>query len=113
MLLRFCFLVPLFCFAGSWSDDRLAQMCLEEKVGQLFVAPAAPLREDGHWQDWQDLLKKYHIGNALLKASDPATQVQFLEKLQSASSIPLGWLGSIESNRLQKNSGLMNKLRSY
>lgn len=88
-MLRICLLLPIVCFAGNWVDEQLSSMSLEEKVGQLFVAPAAPLRKEDHWQDWERLLTECHIGNALLKASDPASQIRFLEKLQSASKTPL------------------------
>jgi len=76
----FFILLPLYCWCGL-VEEQLAKMSLEEKVGQLFVAPAAPLREEDHWQDWQHLLQHYHVGNALLKASDPASQIRFLQKL--------------------------------
>jgi beta-glucosidase-like glycosyl hydrolase len=82
-------LFPWISFAGSWADERLTTMSLDEKIGQLFVAPAAPLRGKDHWHDWQNLLVNYHIGNALLKASDPSSQIQFLDKLQAASKEPL------------------------
>ncbi len=95
-MLRLCLFLPMLCFAGSWSQEKLMEMSLEEKVGQLFVAPAAPLREDEHWQDWEHLLQNYHIGNALLKASDPISQIRFLEKLQSASKTPLLILADAE-----------------
>jgi beta-glucosidase-like glycosyl hydrolase len=78
------FLLPFFVFASSIQD-----MTLEEKVGQLFVAPAAPLLGEEHWKDWEHLLVECHIGNALLKASDASSQILFLERLQAASPIPL------------------------
>ncbi len=76
-------LFPFMCWAS------LEQMTLEEKIGQLFVAPCAPLLGEEHFADWERLVDEYHIGNALLKQSDPATQIQFLERLQKRSDIPL------------------------
>lgn len=67
----------------------LSEMTLEEKIGQLFVAPAAPLQEGTHPADWDALLKKCHIGNVLMKASDAKSQIAFLRRLQSWSKIPL------------------------
>lgn len=64
-------------------------MTLDEKIGQLFMAPACPLRGDDHWDDWMTLLNDYHVGNAILKHSDPLTQIQFLNRLQAASKYPL------------------------
>ncbi len=73
------YLFPLF----------LAALTLDEKIGQLFMAPACPLRGEDHWTDWQHLLTDYHIGNAIVKQSDPLSQVTFLRRLQAASPQPL------------------------
>jgi len=80
--------LPIFAFA-SWAEDTLKEMTLEEKIGQLFVAPACPLRKEDHWNDWMNIVKEFHIGNAIVKQSDPVSQVQFLNKLQNESKIPL------------------------
>ncbi len=81
-------LTPFFLFAG-WAEDTLETMTLEEKIGQLFVAPACPLREEDHWEDWLKLMREMHIGNAILKHSDPLRQAEFLNRLQNESKLPL------------------------
>lgn len=81
-------LLPVMLFA-DWAEEVLAKMTLDQKVGQLFMAPACPLRGDDHWADWQRLLKEYHVGNAIMKQSDPVSQVQFLNRLQAESELPL------------------------
>ncbi|HSX26819.1 MAG TPA: glycoside hydrolase family 3 N-terminal domain-containing protein [Chlamydiales bacterium] len=82
------FLLPTLLFAG-WAEDTLHSMTFEEKVGQLFVAPACPKRGEDHWADWLKLMKDCHVGNALVKHADPVTQVQFLNRLQDEAKIPL------------------------
>lgn len=85
-----CFLlIPVLLFCQTWAEKTLAAMTLDEKIGQLFVAPVCPLRGEDHWNDWNDLFDKFHIGNAILKQSDPISQVRFLNRLQDASEIPL------------------------
>lgn len=79
---------PFFLFAG-WAEETLEKMSLEEKIGQLFVAPACPLRDEDHWEDWQRLIHELHIGNAILKHSDPLRQVEFLNRLQGSSPLPI------------------------
>ncbi len=87
--MRFLILVvPFFLFAG-WAEETLEKMTLEEKIGQLFVAPACPLREEDHWEDWLRLMREMHIGNAILKHSDPLRQAAFLNRLQNESQLPL------------------------
>jgi len=82
------FLFPFLIF-GTDLDDRLASMSLNEKIGQLFVAPVCPTRGEDHFKDWQELMAKYHVGNVILKHSDPSSQIQFLNRLQLSSKIPL------------------------
>src|SRR5579872_5313791 len=42
---------PCFLLA-NWAEETLSHMTLDEKIGQLFVAPACPLRGEDHWKDW-------------------------------------------------------------
>lgn len=82
-------LFPFFLFCGEWAEKTLSAMTLEEKVGQLFVAPLCPLRGEGHREDWLRLLGECHIGSVLTKQSDPESQVRWLNALQVQSKIPL------------------------
>lgn len=82
------FFSPWILFA-SWASDELAKMTLDEKIGQLFVMPVCPRREDGHIDDLLEIMRELHIGNVIVKQSDPATQINFLSRLQSASKLPL------------------------
>jgi beta-N-acetylhexosaminidase len=83
-----CFLLPSLLF-GNWAEDTLAKMSLDQKIGQLFVAPACPKRGADHFESWQTLLTCYHIGNAIVKQSDPLSQVHFLNQLQKESALPI------------------------
>ncbi len=64
-------------------------MSLDEKIGQLFMLPICPSRGEEHFEEWVDLIEKYHIGNGIVKQSDPITQVEFLSRLQAKSPLPL------------------------
>lgn len=81
---------------GSWAEKVLSEMTLEEKVGQLFAAPGCPLRGEDHKRDWEALLKECHMGALLVKQSDAASQIHFLNELQDRSTIPLLVLGDDE-----------------
>lgn len=94
MVLLFC-LLPCILFA-SISDGILKEMSLEQKIGQLFVAPACPLMGEEHERDWGELMDKYHVGGAILKQSDPCSQVRFLNRLQAQSEFPLLVLADAE-----------------
>jgi beta-glucosidase-like glycosyl hydrolase len=78
----------VFLLAALAQVETLSQMSLDEKIGQLFVAPACPMRGEDHFEDWITLVEKTHVGNAIVKQADPQAQVQFLKRLQAQSEIP-------------------------
>ena len=81
-------LFPYLLFAAS-PAEILQTMTLEEKVGQLFIAPVCPNFEDSHIADWKQLLDTFHIGNAILKQGIPESQIARLNELQSYAKRPL------------------------
>lgn len=87
--MRFLLLILPALLFSTWSEKTLAEMTLDQKIGQLFIAPACPLRGEEHWADWVKIMEEYHIGNAIVKESDPITQINFLNRLQAQSPIPL------------------------
>ena len=89
MRLFLIILFPIFAFASSLTNAILSEMSLEEKIGQLFVMPACPLEEASHRNRWVELMQTLHIGNAIVKQSDPATQIEFLNYIQEHSKWPL------------------------
>lgn len=82
-------LFPIFILGGSWAEETLVRMSLEEKIGQLFIAPACPLREEDHFEDWVQLMEEFHIGGTIVKQSNPESHVRLVNRLQKASDLPL------------------------
>lgn len=60
---------------------QIQEMTVEEKIGQLFVVPACPLRGEDHVRDLEHLFNTYHIGGILLKQGDAASTVALLNRL--------------------------------
>jgi len=91
----FFFLILIFNFLcahedeSNWAKDTLSKMTLKEKVGQLFIAPVCPLREDEHVKDILRLIEDYHLGGVIVKQADPITQMQMVALLQDKANIPL------------------------
>ena len=71
------------------SQIRIESMTLEEKIGQLFVAPACELRGEDHLEDLLALIERWHLGGILLKQGTIEGQRSLIEKLQKRSSLPL------------------------
>ncbi len=62
---------------------------LDEKLGQLFIVPACPLRGEDHLNDLEKLIREQKIGGIILKQGTAAGQVELIDKLQRLSQIPL------------------------
>lgn len=88
MKLSLFILFPFLLFSIN-CDDLLSKMSLDEKIGQLFMIPLCPKRDDYHMQDVKKLICKYHIGGIIVKQSDPETQINCLNDLQKISKLPL------------------------
>jgi beta-glucosidase-like glycosyl hydrolase len=74
---------------ASWPEETLEKMSIDEKIGQLFVVPACPLRGQDHLDDLQKMFSEYHVGGVILKQGDPMGQVTLINSMQSKSKIPL------------------------
>lgn len=90
------FFFPAILLASSWAEKTLNEMTLDEKIGQLFVAPACALRGEDHMDDWVRIMEECHVGNAILKQGDPISQVKLINRLQGMSKRPLLILADAE-----------------
>ena len=70
------------------------QMSLEEKVGQLFVIPGCPERQDEHLQDLDHLFNDCHVGGVILKQGSSESYRKFLASLKT--HLPLIRVGDAE-----------------
>jgi beta-N-acetylhexosaminidase len=84
---------PLY---SGWAEDVLEKMSLEEKIGQLFIVPACPQRNDYHLEDLHRIISDYHIGGVILKQGDPFSQIALINNAQSFSAYPLLCVGDAE-----------------
>ena len=77
------------------APDQIAQqMSLEEKVGQLFVIPGCPERQDEHLQDLHHLFNDCHVGGVILKQGSSESYREFFASLKT--SLPLLRVGDAE-----------------
>lgn len=65
------------------------ELTIEEKVGQLFIIPFDPSRDESHIDEVKEVIKKYSIGGVLTKATSIQPHRKVLKELQNASSSPL------------------------
>ena len=75
--------------ASQWADSVLANMELEEKIGQLFMVAAYSNKGAEHAKGISTLIEKQHIGGLIFMQGGPGRQARLTNKFQSESKIPL------------------------
>ncbi|MEI6242903.1 MAG: glycoside hydrolase family 3 N-terminal domain-containing protein [Chlamydiota bacterium] len=81
---------PLLLLASTQDVQRiLSSMTVEEKIGQLFMVPACPMRGEDHQKDLERLIHDFHVGGVIVKQATPDKQVAFLDMLQTMSKVSL------------------------
>jgi beta-N-acetylhexosaminidase len=69
----------------AWVENTIANMTIEEKIGQLFIN----LFWDLDPEKSKELLQKYHIGGARYHGGSPEVVYELLKTLQENSKLPL------------------------
>ncbi|MEL6251613.1 MAG: glycoside hydrolase family 3 N-terminal domain-containing protein [Bacteroidota bacterium] len=73
----------------DWVETRLADMTLEEKIGQLFMVTTYSNQEEKDYRYIESLIMRHKIGGLIFMQGNPAKQVELINRYQSLSDIPL------------------------
>ena len=80
---------PLPTQATRWADSLLAELSLDQKLGQVFMVDLYSGKNQSNISTVSSYLKSYHLGGVICMQGDPQTQVKNLNKLQDEADIPL------------------------
>ena len=91
-----CYLLAQNIFSGDypqqqlqWVEEKLEQMTLEEKIGQLFMVAAYSNKDEAHKKEISQLIKQHHIGGLIFFKGTPEAQVKLTNHFQLISKTPL------------------------
>lgn len=73
----------------SWAKNKLSQMTLDEKIGQLFIIRAQSNWDNKNLNYLETLIKKYHVGGLAFFKGTAKKQMELTNKYQNISKIPL------------------------
>ena len=73
----------------DWTEETLAKMTLEEKVGQIFMIRAFSKDDPEHIQYVKSQIEKYHVGGICFFQGDPLRQTHLVNEYQGLSKYPL------------------------
>ena len=75
--------------AFRWADRIIAQMTLEEKIGQMIMIPAFGKDDPEQEQRISKIIQQYKIGGLIMMQGTPAHQIRLLNLWQQQSQVPL------------------------
>lgn len=70
-------------------EQQLANMSLEEKIGQLFMLPVYSERSEFHRKEIESAIRKYKIGGLIFMKGHPSVQAKWTNRFQQISETPL------------------------
>lgn len=80
---------PFLLSETQWADSVLAQMSLDEKIGQLFMVAAYSNKDSKHVYEIDSLIQNYHIGGLIFMQGGPVRQANLNNHYQTISKVPL------------------------
>ena len=73
----------------QWVDSIYERMTLEEKVGQLFMAPVFSSDPVSKTDKIKELIEEQHIGGVIFSTGGPQRQAKLTNEYQALSKVPL------------------------
>ena len=98
LLISLFLLMPVYLCAQPWQNDfqalewaksKIADLTIEEKIGQLFMLDAYSNRGNEHQKLLDSLVRVNHIGGLIFFQGNPHKQVQLVNSLQEITKVPL------------------------
>ncbi len=77
---------------SPWTDSLMAELSLDERIGQLFMVAAYSNKDVAHEKELQKLVENQHIGGLIFFQGGPVRQANIYNRLQKVAKVPL-WVG--------------------
>ena len=72
-----------------WVEEKMSEMTLKEKVGQLFIHTVAPQNTPQNKKNIQNAVKEYKVGGLLFSGGQLENQVNLTNYAQEMAEVPL------------------------
>ena len=73
----------------KWVEEKLSNMTLKERIGQLFIHTVAPQNTPQNKKNIQNAVKEYKIGGLLFSGGQLENQVNLTNYAQEMAEVPL------------------------
>ncbi len=73
----------------KWVDSLMAQLDVDQKIGQLFMVAAFSNKDKKHTDFIENLINRYHLGNLIFMQGTAEGHARLINKYQSISKVPM------------------------
>lgn len=87
---------PISNIQALWIDSLMQTLSLDQKIAQLVMLPAYPMRTKQENDQLAQTIKKYNVGGVIFFKSEPHKQAQLTNQFQDSATIPLLIAGDYE-----------------
>lgn len=74
---------------NRWVEQKLSQMTLKQKIGQLFIHTMAPYTNERNREELERAVMDYGVGGLLFSGGEADKQLQLTNEAQKLAEIPL------------------------
>ena len=80
---------PVWRAPNAWVDSVFNALTEEERIAQLFMIPAFPMKDSAHMREVMCLIQEQKVGGLVFFKGSPVKQALLTNHYQSVSKIPL------------------------
>lgn len=80
---------PYWNLSDNWVDQRMSEMSIDEKIGQLFMVAAYSNKGNRHIEKIKKQIEEHKIGGLIFFQGNPHAQAKLTNEYQGISNIPL------------------------
>ncbi|MCD6544757.1 MAG: beta-N-acetylglucosaminidase, partial [Flavobacteriaceae bacterium] len=73
----------------KWVDSLMAQLDVDQKIGQLFMVAAFSNKDKKHTDFIENMINRYHLGNLIFMQGTAEGHARLINKYQSISKVPM------------------------
>ena len=73
----------------KWVDSLMAQLDVDQKIGQLFMVAAFSNKDKKHTDFIENLINRYHLGNLIFMQGTAEGHARWINKYQGISKVPM------------------------
>ena len=80
---------PYYTLEDNWIDEKMSELSLRQKIGQLFMVAAYSNKGQRHIDQLSKQINEFGLGGVIFFQGSPYLQAMYTNQIQDQSNIPL------------------------